>query len=132
MLKLMIYVSLHQIIISFIKMPFFTFHISPPPSQNISDSSYIKYFTDNNIYSYLSIGTPQQKIVTQINFNQYPFNIYNNRCIIPSEYKSDNPISTTKKDLGFLLTDIYVDTFLTEDVFAIPEDSGNISSKKFM
>ena len=90
-------------------------------SNNRSDQSYINYFSENNIYTYLIIGSPPQKIISQINFNEYSFNIYNNRCLIPSNYNSENPISNTKKDLGFLLTDVYVDTFLTEDIFSFPE-----------
>ena len=125
MIKFLLYSSLQYIIFSFVKMPFFTFY--NPPSNNISESSYIKYFEDNNIYSHLILGTPPQKIVSQINFNEYSFNIYSNRCCVPSEFNSDDPKSTTQKDLGFLLTDVYVDTFLTEDVFSLPETNNNKS-----
>ena len=119
MFRLILNVCLIKIIFSFIKLPFLTYYSLPP--NNISDISYINYFSENNIYTYLIIGSPPQKIVSQINFNEYSFNIYNNRCLIPSNYNSENPISNTKKDLGFLLTDVYVDTFLTEDIFSFPE-----------
>ena len=119
MIKLILNVSLLKIIFSFIKIPFFTYYCTPP--DNISESSYTKCFSENNIYTHLLIGSPPQKIVSLINFNEYSFNIYNNRCQIPSDYNSENPISKTKKDLGFLLTDVYVDTFLTEDIFSFFE-----------
>ena len=119
MIKLILNVSLLKIIFSFIKIPFFTYYCTPP--DNISEPSYTKYFSENNIYTHLLIGSPPQKIVSLINFNEYSFNIYNNRCQIPSDYNSENPISKTKKDLGFLLTDVYVDTFLTEDIFSFFE-----------
>ena len=130
MIKCLIYISLHKIISSFIKLPFFTFHSSP--SNNISESDYSKFFSENNIYTYLIIGSPPQKIVSKINFNEYSFNIYNNRCDIPSNYNSENPKSNTKKDLGFLLTDVYVDTFLTEDLFLLPETKNNTYTMSYI
>ena len=125
MFKFIIYASLQKIILSSIAMPFFTYY-SPIIPNNKSDSSYVKFFSENNIYSYLIIGTPPQKIVSKINFNEYSFNIYNNQCLIPSEFNSENPSSKTRKDLGFLLTDVYVDTFLNEDLFIL-EESKNIT-----
>ena len=119
MFKFLLYVSLQKLMISLVKMPIFTYHSTP--SNNISEPNYIKYFSENIIYSYLIIGSPPQKIISQINFNEYSFNIYNNRCDIPSNFNSENPISNTKKNLGFLLTDVYVDTFLIEDIFSLPE-----------
>ena len=125
MFKFIIYATLQKIILSSIKMPFFTYY-SPTIPNNKSDSSYVKFFSENNIYSYLIIGAPPQKIVSKINFNEYSFNIYNNQCVIPSEFNSENPSSKTRKDLGFLLTDVYVDTFLNEDLFIL-EESKNIT-----
>ena len=125
MLKFILYATLQKIILSSIKMPFSTYH-SPSIPNNKSDPSYVKFLSENNIYSFLIIGTPPQKIVTKINFNEYSFNIYNNQCVIPSEFNSENPISQTRKDLGFLLTDVYVDTFLNEDLFIL-EESKNIT-----
>ena len=128
MLEFILYISLQNIILNFIQIPFFTYHSLPP--NNISEPEYIKYFSENNIYSHLIIGSPPQKIIAKINFNEYSFNIYNNRCDIPSNYNSENPKSITRKDLGFILTDVYVDTFLTEDSFIIPEI--NINNKTYI
>ena len=52
-----------------------------------------------------------QKIVTKLNFDDYPFFIYYNRCNIKSEF--DLNISTTyiKTPFQYLLTDIYTYTY---------------------
>ena len=75
-------------------------------------------FVTNNIYSHLLIGNPPQKITSKLNFNGYAFNIYNNQCDIPSEYNTLYKNSTTKINKGYILTDVYIDTFLIEDFFA--------------
>ena len=96
-------------------MSFYTYKYNK--IDNISDYYSIKAFTNNVIYSSLIIGTPPQKIIANINFNDYAFNIYNNQCDIPSEYNSINKNSTTRINKGYILTDVYVDTFLLEDIF---------------
>ena len=100
-------------------MPFYTYN--PNISYNISDYYSIKAFVTNKIYSYLTIGTPPQKIIVNINFNEYSFNIYNNQCDIPSEYNAFYKNSTTKINKGYILTDVYVDTFLIEDIFSFSQ-----------
>ena len=78
MYKLLLFFSLEKLILSFIKLPLFTYHSSPP--NKTYDDSYFKYFSENNIYTYLNIGSPSQKIAATLNFNDYKFYIYNNRC----------------------------------------------------
>ena len=121
MLNSIIFLYLYTSILSYIIMPFYTY--KPNISYNISDFYSIKAFVTNNIYSYLSIGTPPQTITANINFNEYSFNIYNNQCDIPSEYNSLYKNSTTKIDKGYILTDVYVDTFLIEDIFSFSQYS---------
>ena len=103
-------------------MPFYTYK-SSYLNINISDYFSIQSFLRNDIYSYLTIGSPPQKIVANINFNEYAFNIYNNQCDIPSEYNSLTKNSTTRINKGYILTDVYVDTFQIEDIFTFPFDS---------
>ena len=103
-------------------MPFYTYK-SSYLNINISDYFSIQSFLRNDIYSYLTIGSPPQKIVANINFNEYAFNIYNNQCDIPSEYNSLTQNSTTRINKGYILTDVYVDTFQIEDIFTFPFDS---------
>ena len=118
MIKSFIFLNLHAYIISFIIMPFYTYKTNI--SYNITDYYTIQAFTENNIYTYLLIGTPPQKIIANINFNDYVFNIYNNQCDIPSDYNSLDKNSTTSKNKGYILADVYVDTFLYEDIFSLP------------
>ena len=101
-------------------MPFYTYK-SNISYINISDYFSIQNFLFNNIYSYIIIGSPPQKIVANINFNDYRFNIYNNQCDIPSEYNYFTKNSSTRINKGFILTDVYVDTFLMEDIFYLPQ-----------
>ena len=96
MIKSFIFLNLYAYIISFIIIPFYTYKTNI--SYNITDYYTIQAFTENNIYTYLLLGTPPQKIVAKINFNDYAFNIYNNQCDIPSDYNSLNKNSTTNKN----------------------------------
>ena len=123
MFQAFILIYLQSSIISYIIMPFYTYKTSYL-NINISDYYSIQSFIRNDIYSYLTIGSPPQKIVAKINFNEYSFNIYNNQCDIPSEYNSLNKNSTTRINKGYILTDVYVDTYQIEDVFFFPFDSG--------
>ena len=112
---------LHNYTISYIIIPFYTYKTY---FSDINTSNYysIQNFIRNELYSYLTIGTPPQKITTKINFNEYSFNIYNNKCDIPSEYNSIDNNSTTRINKGYILTDVYIDTFLLEDIFSFPFD----------
>ena len=119
MLNKIIFICLLVSIVSYIIMPFYTYKENN--IYNISDYYSIKTFINNIIYSSLIIGTPPQKITANINFNDYAFNIYNNQCDIPSEYNSISNNSTTRNNKGYILTDVYVDTFLLEDIFSFPQ-----------
>ena len=112
-------ILLVEIISSYIKIPFYTYNIDS--KNNLSDYFSMQNFVTNNIYSHLLIGNPPQKITSKLNFNAYAFNIYNNQCDIPSEYNTLYKNSTTKINKGYILTDVYIDTFLIEDFFAFPE-----------
>ena len=125
MFSLFILFFLQPYIQSYIIMPFYTYK-TYFSDINISNYYSIKNFIINELYSYLIIGTPPQKITANINFNEYAFNIYNNQCDIPSEYNSMNKNSTTRINKGYILTDVYIDTFLLEDVFSFPFDSNKI------
>ena len=120
MLIIIIFICLYISIMPYIIMPFYTYKQNK--INNISDYYSIKEFTNNIIYSSLIIGTPPQEIIANINFNDYAFNIYNNQCDIPSEYNSINKNSTTRINKGYILTDVYVDTFLLEDIFYLPKN----------
>ena len=111
---------LHNYTISYIIIPFYTYK-TYFSDINISNYYSIQNFIRNELYSYLTIGTPPQKITTKINFNEYSFNIYNNKCDIPSEYNSIDNNSTTRINKGYILTDVYIDTFLLEDIFSFPQ-----------
>ena len=124
MLQSIIFIFLQSSIISFIIMPFHTYKTNIHYI-NTSDFFSIQSFISNHIYSYLTIGTPPKKITANINFNEYAFNIYNNQCDIPSEYNSLNINSTTRINKGFILTDVYVDTYKIEDIFSSPFYSNN-------
>ena len=119
MFIIIIFICLYISIVPYIIIPFYTYKQNK--INNISDYYSIKEFTNNIIYSSLIIGTPPQEIIANINFNDYAFNIYNNQCDIPSEYNSINKNSTTRINKGFILTDVYVDTFLLEDIFYLPQ-----------
>ena len=120
MLTIIIFICLYISIMPYIIMPFYTYKQNK--INNISDYYSIKEFTNNIIYSSLIIGTPPQEIIANINFNDYAFNVYNNQCDIPSEYNSINKNSTTRINKGYILTDVYVDTFLLEDIFYLPKN----------
>ena len=109
---------------SYIKLSFSTYK---PffPHFNSSDYFSIQTFLTNSIYSNLIIGSPPQKIIANLNFNDYAFNIYNNQCDIPSEYNCIIKNSTTRINKGYILTDVYVDTFLLEDIFSLPHEPYN-------
>ena len=106
LMKILLYFSLQNIIISYIKLPIYTYHSNPP--NKTTEFDYIKYFLENNIYTYLNLGSPPQKIVATLNFNDYPFFIYYNKCEIFSYFDIEKSNSYQKRPHQYLLTDVYV------------------------
>jgi len=113
--KLFLYISVQKIILSYIKLPLYTYHSYPP--NNTRDISYAKYFSENNLYTYLNMGSPPQKIVATLNFNDYPFFIYYNRCEVFSSFDIEKSKTYIKRPFQYLLTNIYVYTYLVNDYF---------------
>ena len=108
-------------ILSYINLPIYTFHTTPPKPEETLKLPYYNYFHDNNIYTLIDIGLPPQKVVAKLNFDDYPFFIYYNRCNIFSSY--DLNISTTFSKIPFqhLLTDIYAYTYLVDDYLKLSD-----------
>ena len=102
-------------ILSYINLPIYTFHTTLPKQEETLKLPYYNYFHDNNIYTLIDIGLPSQKVVAKLNFDDYPFFIYYNRCNIFSSF--DLNISTTFNKIPFqhLLTNIYTYTYLVDD-----------------
>ena len=121
--KLFLLLSLQNLIISYIKLPIFTYH-SPYPNKT-TELAYVKYFSENNIYTYLNIGNPSQKIVAKLNFNDYSFYMYYNKCEIFSYFNINESNSYTITPNGYLLTDVYVYTYLVNDSFFFSENEKN-------
>ena len=115
LMKILLYFSLQNIIISYIKLPIYTYHSNPP--NKTTEFDYIKYFLENNIYTYLNLGSPPQKIVATLNFNDYPFFIYYNKCEIFSYFDIEKSNSYQKRPHQYLLTDVYVYTHIVKDFF---------------
>ena len=115
-----LYSSLIKFIISYLKFPLYTYHTIPP--NKTTDIEYVNYFLNNNIYIYLNIGTPPQNIVATINFNNCPFYIYVNRCDIMSEFEIKKSKTYIETPHQYLLTDIYVYTYLVNDFFYFDKD----------
>ena len=104
--------------ISFVKFPIYTYHTVPPMPNETIRKPYYNYFHDNIIYTILELGNPSQKIIAKLNFDEYPFYIYYNRCDIASHLASfDLNISKTyiRTPFQYLLTDIYVFTSYVYD-----------------
>ena len=112
---------------SFIQFPLYTF-LSDKPNKT-TEASYVNYFLKNTIYTYINIGTPSQKIVANIVSNNYSFYIYYNRCEIPSEFLIQKSKSYNETENGYLLTDIYVKTFLIQDNISFFDENKNNSYK---
>ena len=104
-------------IVSYISLPIHTYHTIQPTPEQTTKQEYYKYFHDNTIYTILELGWPSQKIVAKLNFDEYPFFIYYNRCEIESNF--DLNISKTFNKIPFqhLSTDISVYTYLVDDSF---------------
>ena len=118
---LLLYLFQHSFILSYVRLPLYTYHTTPPLLNETLKKVYYNYFHDNNIYTKLELGNPSQKIVTKLNFDDYPFFIYYNRCNIKSEF--DLNISTTyiKTPFQYLSTDIYTYTHFVKDFFKFPD-----------
>ena len=102
-------------IFSYISLPIYTFHTTPPKSDETLKPVYYYYFRDNNIYTLLDIGMPPQKVVAKLNFDEFPFFIYYNRCNIMSSYDLNVSTSFSKTPFQHLLTNIYTYTYLVDD-----------------
>ena len=112
---ILFYASLFNFILSYIKFPLYTYHTIPP--NKTTDIEYINYFLYNNIYTHLNIGSPPQKIVAKISFNNCPFYIYYNRCEIFSNFEIKQSNTYIETPFQQLLTDIYVYTYSVNDFF---------------
>ena len=117
---LIIFFYLFQHSFSYVRLPVYSYHTTPPLANETLKKPYYNYFHDNNIYTILELGNPSQKIVTKLNFDDYPFFIYYNRCEIKSYF--DLNISTTYEKTPFQLisSDIYVFTYQVKDFFKFP------------
>ena len=102
-------------IFSYISLPIYTFHTSPPKPEETLKLSYYNYFHDNNIYTLIDIGLPPQKVVAKLNFDEYLFFIYYNRCNIFSSYDLDISTSFNKIPFQHLFTNIYTYTYIVDD-----------------
>ena len=118
-------------IFSYINLPIFTFHTTPPKEDETTKLVYYKYFHDNNIYTLLKLGLPTQSIVTKLNFDGYPFYIYYNRCEISSSFDISISKSFNKKPFQYLLTDIYTYTYLVDDYITFSEKESYIMKYLF-
>ena len=112
---ILFYASLFNFILSYIKFPLYTYHTIPP--NKTTDIEYINYFLYNNIYTHLNIGSPPQKIVAKISFNNCPFYIYYNRCEIFSNFEIKQSNTYIETPFQQLLTDIYEYTYSVNDFF---------------
>ena len=108
------------ILSSFIKLPIYTYHSSPP--NKTTEEAYVIYFSKNYIYTYIKTGLPPQKIVAKLNFDEFPFFIYYNKCEIFSNFNLNESNSYNMIPNGFLLTDVYVYTFLVNDTFSFSDN----------
>lgn len=113
--NILLYLSLQQEILSYIKLNIFTYHSNPP--NKTTELEYVKYFSENNLYTYLKVGTPPQEIVATLNFNDYPFFIYYNKCEIYSNFDLEKSSTYKKRPHQYLLTDVYVYTHLVNDYY---------------
>ena len=108
-------------IYSYVNLPIYTFHTTPPKLNETRKLVYYNYFHDNNIYTLLEIGLPPQKIVAKLNFDDFSFFIYYNRCYIMSSYDLNISKTFTKIPFQHLLTNIYTYTYLVDDYFKFSE-----------
>ena len=121
--KLFLYLSFFNIIFPYIKLPIYTFHSSPPNKS--TEEEYVTYFSENNIYTYLETGSPSQKIVARLNFNDFQFRIYYNRCEILSNFDLNISKTYDIEPFGMLFSDVYVYTYLVNDTFIFNENKNN-------
>ena len=121
-LNFLIFLISESLIFSYVNLPIYTFHTTPPKPEETTKIAYYDYFHDNNIYTLLEVGSPSQKIVAKLNFDDFAFFIYYNRCNIISNFDLDKSNSYKKIPFQHLLTNIYVYTFLVDDYFKISEE----------
>ena len=102
---------------SYVKFPIYTYHTAPPMHEPYETTKlpYYKYFHDNIIYTILELGNPSQKILSKLNFDEYPFYIYYNRCTIPSSFDLNISKTYIRTPFQHLLTNIYVFTSYVND-----------------
>ena len=128
---ILLYVLNHSFILSYIKFPVYTYHSAAPKANETLTKIYYNYFHDNSIYTILEIGSPSQKVVANLNFDDYPFYIYYNRCVIESNFDINISKSYIKAPFQRLLTDIYVFTFLINETFHLPNKETPIMTYLF-
>ena len=118
---LFLYLFENSFISSYVSLPVYTYHPSPPMPNETLKKVYYNYFHDNNIYTILELGKPSQKIVTRLNFDEYPFLIYYNRCNIESSFDLNISTTFTKIPFQYILSDIYTYTYYVKDYFFLPD-----------
>ena len=114
---ILFYLLNHSLIITYIKFPVYTYHSVAPKENETLTKIYYHYFHDNSIYTILEIGSPSQKVVANLNFDDYPFYIYYNRCVIESTFDINTSKTYIKTPFKRLLTDLYVFTYFVKDSF---------------
>ena len=114
---LLSYILNQSLISSYINLPVHTYHSVAPKPDETSKKVYYDYFHDNNIYTLVELGWPSQKMVAKLNFDDYIFFIYYNRCNIESNFDLNVSITFKKTIFQRLMTDVYVLTYLVEDSF---------------
>ena len=117
---ILLYLLNHSLILSYINLPVYTYHSIAPRANETLKKVYYHYFHDNNIYTILELGSPSQKVVANLNFDDYTFFIYYNRCKIESNFDINISKTYIKTPFQRLLTDIYVYTYLVNDSFVFP------------
>ena len=117
---ILLYLLNHSLILSYINLPVYTYHSIAPMANETLKKVYYHYFHDNNIYTILELGSPSQKVVANLNFDDYPFFIYYNRCKIESNFDINISKTYIKTPFQRLVTDLYVFTYLVNDIFYFP------------
>ena len=117
---ILLYILNHSLVLSYIKFPVYTYHSVAPKANETLTKIYYHYFHDNSIYTILEIGSPSQKIVANLNFDDFLFFIYYNRCEIESNFDLNISKTYIKTPFKRLLTDLYVFTYFVKDSFNFP------------
>ena len=116
---LIIYLILNntQITFPYVLLPIETYQNQSPNESDWNTDIFSNYFIQNIIYTYLTIGQPSQNIKALLNFDSFVFSIYNKICKIPSDFDIEKSKTYKYKPNGYVLTDIYVDTYIVYDCF---------------